>query len=152
MDIRFSTAIHLLIMVSESEDTLTSEMIAKSVGTNASYIRKIIGLLKKSGIVESHHGKSGISLLQTSDELSLLDIYQSVTESYEPHLFDLHKNANDECVVGRYIEPVLTETFSEMEQSFASSLQSITLLDCINRMRKTMTDDEMTMGDDEFHR
>ncbi len=47
MDVKFSSAIHMLILISESEDVMTSEEIATSVGTNASYIRKLSGLLKK---------------------------------------------------------------------------------------------------------
>ena len=41
MDTRFSSAIHTLILISEAESPMTSEQIAVSVGTNASYIRKI---------------------------------------------------------------------------------------------------------------
>ena len=46
MDTKFSVALHVLTMISESEKTLSSEDLARSVGTNASYIRKIITLLK----------------------------------------------------------------------------------------------------------
>ena len=48
MDTRFSSAIHILIMIAGSEQPLTSEAIANSVGTNPSYIRKVTGLLKIS--------------------------------------------------------------------------------------------------------
>ena len=51
MDTRFSSAIHTLLF--EAETPMTSEQIAESVGTNASYIRKVIGLLKKQGIIRS---------------------------------------------------------------------------------------------------
>ena len=47
MDTRFSSAIHTLILIAEAEVPMSSEQIAGSVGTNASYIRKITGLLKK---------------------------------------------------------------------------------------------------------
>ena len=43
MDTRFSSAIHMLILISEAETPMTSEEIAASVGTNASYIRKVTG-------------------------------------------------------------------------------------------------------------
>ena len=43
MDTRFSSAVHTLILIAASEKPMTSEDIAGSVGTNASYIRKIIG-------------------------------------------------------------------------------------------------------------
>ena len=56
-------------MISESEKPLTSEEIAASVGTNASYIRKIIGFLKKKDIVESRRGVGGFSLKPEAEEL-----------------------------------------------------------------------------------
>ena len=52
MDTRFSSAIHMLILISEAEVPMTSAEIAKSVGTNPSYIRRITGLLKKNKIIE----------------------------------------------------------------------------------------------------
>ena len=49
MDTRFSSAIHTLILIAGAEKPLTSDQIAKSVGTNASYIRRITGLERRVG-------------------------------------------------------------------------------------------------------
>lgn len=138
MDNRFSSAIHTLILISESDQPLTSEDIAKSVGANASYIRKITGLLKKRDIIDSHRGVSGFSLKVKSEDLTLLQIYQAVNETERPCLFDLHQNPNDKCVVGRHIKPVLTEMFAEMEDAFACALAQKTLADCIGGIRKRL--------------
>lgn len=46
MDTKFSIALHLLIYIEETDKLVTSELLAQSVGTNASHIRKIIALLK----------------------------------------------------------------------------------------------------------
>ena len=138
MDNRFSSAIHTLILISESDQLLTSEDIAKSVGANASYIRKITGLLKKRDIIDSHRGVSGFSLKVKSEDLRLLQIYQAVNETERPCLFDLHQNPNDKCVVGRHIRPVLTEMFAEMEDSFAGALAQKTLADCISGIRERL--------------
>jgi len=40
MDVKFSSAIHVLILVSEAEYPMSSEQIAESVGTNVRKIRK----------------------------------------------------------------------------------------------------------------
>lgn len=136
MDTRFSSAIHTLILIAESEKPMTSEDIAGSVGTNASYIRKIIGLLKKKDIIESHRGISGFALKPKAEELTLLQIYQAVNEEERVRLFDLHQNPNDQCIVGRHIEPVLTELFVEMEEAAALALSGKTLADCIGGIRK----------------
>lgn len=132
MDNKFSSAIHTLILIAKSDKPLTSGDIAQSVGTNASYIRKIIGLLKKEDIIESHRGVSGFALKPKSEDLTLLQIYQAVSETERPCLFDLHQNPNDKCVVGRHIKPVLTGMFAEMEDAFAGALANKTLDDCIS--------------------
>ena len=135
MDTRFSSAIHILIMIAGSDQPLTSEAIANSVGTNPSYIRKVTGLLKKKGILDSRQGIHGFSLLIPPEDLSLYMIYQAINESDVVHVFDLHQNPNDECVVGRYIRPVLNETFRQVEEKAERQLKQTTLADCMEKMR-----------------
>ena len=141
MDNKFSSAIHTLILISESDKSLTSEDIARSVGTNASYIRKIIVLLKKKDIIESHRGVSGFALKPKSEDLTLLQIYQAVNETERPCLFDLHQNPNDECIVGRHIKPVFADMFAEMEDAFSCMLAGKTLADCISGIRKRLEEE-----------
>ena len=136
MDTRFSSAIHTLIMIAGAETPMTSDQIAESVGTNASYIRKITGLLKKQGIIDSRQGISGFTLLVEPEELPLLRIYQAIAETEEVHVFDLHQNPNDECVVGRHIQPVLTDVFRGIEEKAEQELKNTTLADCMQKMKK----------------
>ena len=96
MDTKFSSAIHTLILISESEMPMNSEQIATSVGTNASYIRKLTTRLRKSGIIEGRRGISGFKLVKKPEDISLLDIYDSVMETENLHIFDIHQNPNDE--------------------------------------------------------
>ena len=138
MDMKFSVAVHVLILISESPTPINSDQMATSVGTNASHIRKILGLLKKAGIVDGHRGISGYTMLLPPEQLTLLQIYQAVMEQPEPHLLDIHRNANDQCIVGRHIFPVITGLFAEAEQSFARSLAEKTLADCIASIRSRM--------------
>jgi len=135
MDTRFSSAIHTLIMIAGAETPMTSDQIAESVGTNASYIRKITGLLKKQGIIDSRQGISGFTLLVEPEELSLLDIYQAIAETEQVHVFDLHQNPNDECIVGRHIQPVLTDVFRGIEEKAEQELKNTTLADCMQKMK-----------------
>lgn len=136
MDTKFSVAVHVLILISESPTPINSEQMAGSVGTNASYIRKILALLKKGEIVESHRGISGYSLTVTPEQLTLLQIYQAVMEEPKIHLLDIHQNPCDQCIVGRHIKPVLNGMFAGIEEVFARSLADKTLADCISDIRK----------------
>ena len=136
MDTKFSVAVHVLILISESSNPISSDQMAESVGTNASYIRKILALLKKAGIVDGHRGISGYSLTAAPEQLTLLQVYQAVTEKPTLHLLDIHQNPNDLCVVGRHIKPVLTGMFADIEEGFTRSLADKTLADCIADIRK----------------
>ena len=136
MDTRFSSAIHTLIMIAGADTPMTSELIAKSVGTNASYIRKITGLLKKQGIIDSHRGVGGFTLLVAPEELTLYRVYQAINGADEVHLFDIHQNPNDACVVGRHIRPVLTDVFRSIEDKAERELKATTLADCMAMMRE----------------
>lgn len=138
MDTKFSVAVHVLILVSESPALINSDQMAMSVGTNASYVRKILALLKKAGIVDGHRGISGYSLLCAPEQLTLLQIYQAVMEEPTPHLLDIHQNPSDRCVVGRHIRPVLAGMFTDMENAFARELSRKTLANCIAAIRAVL--------------
>ena len=103
MDTKFSVAVHVLILISEAPTPITSDQMAGSVGTNASYIRKVLALLKKAEIVDGHRGISGYRLTAAPEKLTLLQIYQAVMEEPKIHLLDIHQNPSDQCIVGRHI-------------------------------------------------
>lgn len=142
MDARFSSVIHMLFMIAGAESPMSSEQIAMSVGTNASYIRKIAGLLKARGIIESRRGVRGFSMLVAPEDLTLHQVYQAVSGSDKVHVFDLHQNPSDRCVVGRHIRPVLTDVFHEAEDALERQLKSTTLASCMDRMRAEIQREE----------
>ncbi|MCH3925735.1 MAG: Rrf2 family transcriptional regulator [Atopobiaceae bacterium] len=116
MDTKFSTAIHLLILMSETEQPMSSEQIATSVGTNPSYVRKVAARLSRAGIIEGRHGRSGFALLKAPEDISMLEVYRAVEQTEDVHVFDVHQNPSDECIVGRNIRPVLNGMFRKAEQ------------------------------------
>lgn len=136
MDVKFSSAIHVLILVSEAEYPMSSEQIAESVGTNASYIRKLTSRLSRAGIIQAKRGVSGFALTRSAKEISMLDIYLAVMECDKLHLFDLHQNPKDTCIVGQNIQPVLGVMFQEMERDTEKKLAHISLADSIEAMRR----------------
>ena len=144
MDTKFSTAIHMLILASESSEPMSSEQIAHSVGTNASYIRKVATRLGRAGIIEGRRGVSGFSLLKAPKDISLLEVYRAVEQSEDVHVFDVHQNPSDECIVGRNIRPVLNGMFRQAEQVVERELAGATLADCITQMRKQIESNEKT--------
>ncbi len=134
-DVRFSSAIHFLILVKEAQTPMSSSQIAQSIGTNSSYIRKLASLLKNGGLIQSHKGKIGFSLTKEANQITLWDIAQAVMEIERFQLFEIHQNANDACIVGAHIQPTLNAIFSNLDQAAQELLQNQTLQDCIDQMR-----------------
>lgn len=134
-DTRFSSALHLLVLVSEAKTPMSSEQMAKSMGTNASYVRRLSGSLRKAGIVQSRKGSTGLQLVSNALELTLLDIYLAVCETDHVELFEVHRNPSDQCIVGRHIAPVLGNMFEGLEEKAAQELRSRTLADCVAALR-----------------
>lgn len=135
MDTRFSMAIQLLILIAESSEPVSSGQMAQSVGTNPSHVRRLLGQLKKSGLIDSHQGALGFELLLEPADIDLFRIFCAVSGADSYHAFDLHQNPSDACLVGRHIRPVLSEMFADMEQAMQAALLERTLADCIDAVR-----------------
>lgn len=57
-----------------------------------------------------------------------------INESEQVHVFDLHQNPNDECIVRRHIRPVLAEVFRGIEEKAGQALKHTTLVVCMQKM------------------
>ena len=141
-DVRFSSAIHMLVMISEANEPLSSARLPESVGTNASYIRKIAVSLRRAGIIESRRGSSGYRLARPASDITLLEVYKAACETDCVSVFDLHQHPNDECIVGRHIRPVLRHVFSDISQTAAEELASCNLADCIGDLAREIKDSD----------
>lgn len=123
---RFSIAVHTLSLIAVSPaNDCTGDYIAGSVNTNPVIIRRIIGMLKKAGLVDVRPGVGGASLLKRPEEITLLDVYRAVHAAEEKQLFRIHEDSNIDCPVGRNIEQSLqTELLAAqvaMEQRLAQT-------------------------------
>ena len=136
MDTKFSVALHILTMISESKETLSSQALAESVGTNASYIRKVIALLKNAGLITSQQGKTGYQLSKSPKDITLLNIYFATQEVSHISLFQVHQNSNPDCPVGKHIQGAVSPLFASAEAQLEKELAQQTLEDVINNLYK----------------
>ena len=136
MDTKFSVALHILTMISESKETLSSQALAISVGTNASYIRKVIALLKNAGLITSHQGKTGYQLSKSTKKMTLLEIYYATQEINHISLFPVHQNSNPDCPVGKHIQGAVSPLFASAESQLENELANQTLEDVIDNLYK----------------
>ena len=121
MDTKFSVALHILIYISETDKVVSSELLAKSVNTNSSHIRKILAVLKKGGLIESQQGKTGITLAKETKDITLAEIYQIIYP--DKYLVNIHEGANKECPVGFNIENLLQPVLMKHKKHFIKNLK-----------------------------
>jgi len=131
---RFAVAIHILTVVElHRGQAVRSEDIARSVSTNPTVVRRLLGTLSDAGLTHSQLGHGGGALLaRSADTITLLDIYRAVEE---PQFFALHRTApNPKCYIGGHITPVLVNEFDNLTKTLEDALAKTTLADIVQRL------------------
>ncbi len=120
---------HALALIEHlPEHRLTSEMIANSVGTNPSFVRRVLAMLSHAGLVHSASGIAGPRLARTAAKISLLDVYRAV-DMEDEHRLAVHEEPNPRCVVGRHIQEALDTVIGPAEAAFEAQLKRRSLAD-----------------------
>ncbi len=131
---RFVVAIHIMVTLAaknkfSGQQYVRSDQIAESVNTNPVVIRRIMGSLKKAGFVESISGPyGGYYPSRAPEDITLADIFSAVED--KDGLFQMHScQPNQECLIGKNIQPVLCEIFKETYDGLIEKLEKVSLMD-----------------------
>lgn len=137
---RFAVAIHILTLLARRHpEPLTSVSMASSVTTNPVVLRRLLGDLRRAGLVESRSGNSGgWRLCRQPEQITLLDCYLAVQES---DLFGLPlQKPSPDCTVGKTITRTLCVLFQEAEQALQTHLARTDLDQVVERLKNQSTD------------
>ncbi|MFT6424321.1 MAG: DNA-binding IscR family transcriptional regulator [Celeribacter sp.] len=124
---RFAVAIHILVVIAAQEGKpVPSEVIADSVNSHSSVVRRILMLLNKKKITDARLGVGGGAILsKPASKITLLDIHDAVGVT---ELFSFHRSGpNTECMVGRSILPVINKRLEPTISAFRRELAAVTL-------------------------
>lgn len=133
---RFSVGIHILTLIEIDKDGVcSSEYIARSVNTNPAVIRKIMGMLKKAGLIKVQPGIAGAELARDLSDITLLDVYKAVNVVKDNELFSIHENPNPDCSVGRNIQNTIEPHFISAQTALEKTLENITIEDVVNDVK-----------------
>lgn len=134
---RFSVGIHILSLLEVNKEGInSSEFIAKSVNTNPVVIRKIMGMLKKAGLVKVSPGIAGAKPSRSLADITLFDVYRAVEVVNDKELFSIHENPNPDCLVGKNLQETIEPIFSMAQLALEKVLQDITIIDVVNTLRE----------------
>jgi Rrf2 family protein len=131
----FALATHMLVALALNEGTpQTSAELARSVNTNAAFLRMLLGRLRQAGLIEVTLGKGGgASLARSPSQLTLADVYRAL-ERQPARLH--HGEPNSSCLVGRNIVPMLQDVLHDVESAALSRLSRITVAKLADQVRR----------------
>ncbi len=133
---RFSIAVHTLSLIALSPLPCTSDFIAESVKTNPVVIRRIIGQLKKAGLVNVRAGAGGAYLLKELEQITLLDVYRAVEVVEKGDLFNFHDHPNPKCPVGANIESIFRMKMLQAQYALEQELAKVTLAQMVMELNE----------------
>jgi Rrf2 family protein len=127
----FSMAIHVLSALAYNDGRIVgSDYLAKSVGTNPSFLRGLIGRLKEAGLVETQMGKGGgTRLARKPSKISLRDVYLA-TET-RPALKTHGCCDTSKCPVQAGMNGLLSDINGRIERAVESELKRTTVADVL---------------------
>lgn len=128
---RFTLAIHIFACIDTfgNEYKVTSDFLAGSTNVNPVIIRKILGQLKRAGLIEVARGTGGATVTRPLNEITFLDVYYAVECVEHGELFHFHENPSTNCPVGRNIHHILDDKILRVQNALEKELASITLAD-----------------------
>jgi Rrf2 family protein len=132
----FALATHVLVALALHDGSpVTSAELARSVNTNAAFLRTLLGRLREAGLIEVALGKGGGATLATpASKLTLADVYQAVERHPAARLH--HGAPNRNCIVGRNILPVLEGVVRDVESAALGRLAGITVGKLADQVRR----------------
>ena len=134
---KLSDAVHILAFIAlHPRESLTSEKIAESIQTNPAYVRQLMSILRRGGLLTSVRGHPQPALAKEPCQITLLDAYQ-VVERGKPLLCqDTH--TNPACGVGVNIQLVLRDCYDLVQHQAEEAMRSITLQEILDRYEEKL--------------
>lgn len=125
-DTRLSGVLHVLMHMARVKEPLTSEVLAKTMGTNPAVFRRTMAGLRNAGYVRSGKGHGGgWALARALADITLFDVYDALGQS-GVFAFGL-RNETPDCQVERAVNTAMSDTMQEAEALLIARFKQITL-------------------------
>ena len=121
---RLFLALHSLAhMAEDPERTYTSDELAKHICTNPVVVRRVLGNLRKAGVLASKKGHAGgWRLAHTPETITLADVYLAL----DGHLTVYSEEENaPACSTERALQEKISGVLKEIEQGLIQKLADI---------------------------
>jgi Rrf2 family protein len=127
---QFSVAVHLLTLLADAQgQTLDSQALSMSPATNPAHVRRVLGLLRKEGLVLSRPGvHGGWTLAEAPREIDLGEVWRAVHGA--DAVLGLHAPDPD-CATGRVVSASLRAIDRLAFDALVAELSHVTVADVL---------------------
>jgi Rrf2 family transcriptional regulator, repressor of oqxAB len=137
IDVRFPTALQIMLSLALADRSgvpqLSSAELAKNLGANPSFVRKLLAPLVQNKLVRSQMGKAGgVRLARPAAQITLRDIYVAVvadTKIWAPRTGIPHR-----CLVSSNVQGYFEELIDDAQDAIRSMLGERTLLEVLTEL------------------
>jgi len=138
-DSRLSRMLHVLIHMDQHESPVTSEVIARMLGTNPVVVRRMMAGLRDQGYLQSEKGHGGgWALACKLEDITLLDVYRALGE---PSVFALGPTADHpSCLVEQAVNAAVDDALREAEALLLARFGNVTVADIARDFDKRFKD------------
>lgn len=125
-DSRLSRMLHVLLHMARHDGPMTSEVIARMLGTNPVVVRRTMAGLRDAGYVRSEKGHGGGWVIAADlRTVSLLDVHRAVGG---PRLFAIgNEHATAGCAVEMVVNDAVGEALRDAEALLVARLGAVSL-------------------------
>lgn len=125
-DSKLSGVLHVLLHMAEYKKPVTSEVLAKAMGTNPVVVRRVMSGLREQGYVRSEKGHGGgWEIACDLSKVTLHDIYNAIGK---PSLLAMsNRTEMPGCLVEQTVNASLNKAFSDAEELLLKRFGEVTL-------------------------
>ena len=132
---KLSLALHALgHMVLAPDRSFRSEDIADHNNTNAVVVRRVLGHLRRAGLVISARGHAGgWRLARPADRITVADVYSAIGEPFFAGS-EAKWDESNPCRIEKTLHTVMDEALADAEQQLMARLGAITIAEIATSM------------------
>lgn len=150
--VQLSDSVHVMVYLAVNQDNpdeLKSGRIAESIQTNPSNVRKIMGNLRKAGLIISQQGKVAPKIARSLSDISLLDIFKSLPGDNQ--LLQVDAKTNIDCPIGANIQDTLQAKYLEIQELAEAEMAKTSLSDLVSDLSRNITINNQDVAKDFEH-
>ncbi|MCX2696799.1 MULTISPECIES: Rrf2 family transcriptional regulator [Ochrobactrum] len=125
-DSKLSGVLHVLLHMAEYNKPVTSEVLAKAMGTNPVVVRRVMSGLREQGYVRSEKGHGGgWEIACDLSKVTLHDVYNAIGK---PSLLAIsNRTEMPGCLVEQAVNASLNKAFNDAEELLLKRFGEVTL-------------------------